>query len=185
MKVLKNIDKRVIHCKYCGVDFLPNTRPQLYCSNKCRDSFFNGLKSIAKQGNQKIRHCKRCGSQFEYGKEQKNKQHCGIECSLKSARLSRTKYQKIPINITKKRDSERKRQIGNKERVFNRYPDLPRACQSCGEDRVIDIAHRPEFKRNGAWRSVANCSPEKIWILCPTCHALIDRMHYDPKTLGL
>jgi len=24
-----------------------------------------------------------------------------------------------------------------------------------------------------------------VWVLCPTCHALLDRMHYPPEELGL
>jgi heterodisulfide reductase subunit B len=50
---------------------------------------------------------------------------------------------------------------------------------------VLDIAHKPKYKRKGAWRNVKNTTPEKIWILCPTCHALIDRKGYDPQQLGL
>jgi 5-methylcytosine-specific restriction endonuclease McrA len=63
--------------------------------------------------------------------------------------------------------------------------DAPKQCQSCGEDRVLDIAHKPDHKRNGSWRSKKNTSMEKVWILCPTCHALIDRNNYDPFSLGL
>lgn len=74
----------------------------------------------------------------------------------------------------------------NLRRFFWRYPNAPKSCQSCGEKRVIEIAHKPGFERNGSWRSVANTKwPEKVWILCPTCHALIDRMNYSPKDLGL
>jgi hypothetical protein len=27
--------------------------------------------------------------------------------------------------------------------------------------------------------------PEKVWVLCPTCHRLLDRMNYSPSELGL
>jgi hypothetical protein len=27
--------------------------------------------------------------------------------------------------------------------------------------------------------------PEMVWVLCPTCHRLLDRMHYPPTDLGL
>jgi hypothetical protein len=64
--------------------------------------------------------------------------------------------------------------------------DAPMACESCGETRVLDLAHKPEHRRNGEWRSVKNCSwPERVWVLCPTCHALLDRMNYSPEELGL
>jgi hypothetical protein len=70
---------------------------------------------------------------------------------------------------------------------FRRHnPDAPKACESCGENRVLDIAHKPGHERNGAWRNSENCKwPEKVWVLCPTCHALLDRMNYAPEELGL
>jgi heterodisulfide reductase subunit B len=74
---------------------------------------------------------------------------------------------------------------GNLKRFRLRHPEIPIHCQACGESRVVDIAHKPEWKRNGAWRSAKNSTPEKVWLLCPTCHALIDRMNYDPSELGL
>jgi len=74
---------------------------------------------------------------------------------------------------------------GNLKRFRNRYPDIEIKCQVCGESRVVDIAHRPGYERNGAWRSIENTTPDKVWILCPTCHALLDRMNYTPEELGL
>jgi len=70
---------------------------------------------------------------------------------------------------------------------FKRWnPNAPDACESCGEDRVIEVAHKPGFERNGAWRKAANSKwPEMVWVLCPTCHSLLDRMHYPPGDLGL
>jgi hypothetical protein len=50
---------------------------------------------------------------------------------------------------------------------------------------VLDIAHRPEHARRGAWSNAANTTPEKVWILCPTCHALLDRLGYSAEQLGL
>jgi hypothetical protein len=60
------------------------------------------------------------------------------------------------------------------------------ACESCGEGRVLDVAHKPHARRYGAWRSAQNCKwPDMVWILCPTCHALLDRMNYPPEELRL
>ena len=51
---------------------------------------------------------------------------------------------------------------------------------------ALDVAHKPGHERVGAWRSAANCVwPTMVWVLCPTCHALLDRMHYPPEDLGL
>ena len=41
-------------------------------------------------------------------------------------------------------------------------------------------------ERNGQWRNINNTQwPEQVWVLCPTCHALVDRMRYSPEELGL
>jgi hypothetical protein len=71
-------------------------------------------------------------------------------------------------------------------RFYRLYPQAPRACEACGESRVVEIAHKPNHARLGKPTSAKNISwPEMVWVLCPTCHELIDRMHYDPKELGL
>lgn len=72
------------------------------------------------------------------------------------------------------------------KRFYALNPNAPRACEACGEDRVIEVAHRPGYERLGARRSSANMQwPKMVWVLCPTCHRLLDRMHYPPEDLGL
>lgn len=62
----------------------------------------------------------------------------------------------------------------------------PRACEACGETRVLDVAHKPGHERIGRGRrNDLILWPQQVWVLCPTCHALVDRMHYPPKELGL
>jgi hypothetical protein len=132
------------------------------------------------------RYCKQCGTHFIPDKA--GTLHCSEECATKSARQSRAKFLKQNPNIYSKYYNTSKIKNGNDGnlvRLYKRYPDLPKKCESCGEDRVLDIAHKPKYKRKGAWRNVKNTTPEKIWILCPTCHALIDRKGYDPQQLGL
>ena len=136
------------------------------------------------------RYCRQCGVHFvpQSGKGGNNQLHCSLECSKKSARESRSKfYERNPQKVQEyyQKTIQKNGHKGNLARFLTRYPDAPKACQSCGEERVLDIAHKPEHKRNGAWRSASNTTPEKVWILCPTCHALIDRLNYDPKSLGL
>jgi hypothetical protein len=72
-------------------------------------------------------------------------------------------------------------------RVRKKFPQLPKSCQAagCTEARVLELAHRPEFKRNGAWRSIALYQPHMIWVLCPTHHRLIDRGICAPAEFGL
>jgi len=119
---------------------------------------------------------------------QQNKQHCSDDCAKKSARESRSKfYERNPQKSFEyyARTKQKHGTDANMKRFLARFPNAPRICQSCGESRVLDIAHKPQFRRNGSWRSSKNTTLDKIWILCPTCHALLDRKGYNPADLGL
>lgn len=137
----------------------------------------------------RMRTCRQCEKPFGvFGRADANRQHCSPACSIESARASRRKfYQANPSKLGEYRSASRKRigPDGNLKRFYRRYPDAPRACQSCGERRVLDVAHKPGHERRGAWRSNKNTTIDKVWILCPTCHALLDRMGYAPHELGL
>lgn len=177
-------------CVFCGTQFQSTNAWHKYCSDKCRDTYNNNRKERTLLVG---RFCRQCGVQFFPDlKDGKNKQHCSSDCSKKSARESRSKFwerlgdkkkEKMSEYHVKNRDKVGP--DGNLKRFFARHPEAPKACQSCGETRVLDIAHKPGHKRNGEWRSVKNTTLEKVWILCPTCHALLDRMNYDPAELGL
>lgn len=175
-------------CGQCGGAFSATNAWHKFCCFQCQQKFRNDRKgrALAKVG----RHCRQCGTHFhpDTGKGGNNRWHCSEACASKSARESRCKfYAKNPSKMAEYRATTRAKigPDGNQKRFFARHPDAPRACQACGESRVLDIAHRPEFRRNGAWRSRGNTSLERVWILCPTCHALLDRMHYPPSDLGL
>jgi hypothetical protein len=179
------------YCQFCGKQFLSDHLiSQAYCSRSCEGKRYrvsHGLHKL-KDG----RFCKQCGKHFfPIGTGGNNKQHCSVECSVKSAKESRTKFwkkQKDPNALKKSYYDKNREKVGpdgNLKRFYKRHPNAPRSCQSCGENRVLDIAHKPGHKRNGAWRSKENTSLEKVWILCPTCHALLDRMNYSPSELGL
>ncbi len=172
------------HCVICGAVFTAQTAWHRYCSRTCKSRRYRESKKPPTK-----RHCRQCGEGFVLGAGQGNKQHCSEECSTKSARESRSKFWER--NGTKKRKEyyarsrEKLGADGSLKRFYARYPDSPKACQACGESRVLDIAHKPGHERNGAWRSAKNTTPEKVWILCPTCHALLDRKGYCPSELGL
>lgn len=177
-------------CTMCGTRFEAKTSWQRYCSRKCSSKRYRESKGVkVDQG----RHCKRCGTLFyPPRKGGANKQHCSQECSRESAKLSRKRmYENDPAKLVKHRADAKARAkaSGRKEtplaRIWRWWPDVPRECQSCGESRVLDVAHRPDHARNGAWRTKANCQPHMIWILCPTCHALLDRLGYTAEQLGL
>ena len=171
------------YCIFCGIDFIATRAWHKFCSHKCQEAKRRKDAGLIKDIG---RYCKQCGIHFIPTTSQQ--QHCSSECSAKSARQSRSKFFKNNPGISKiyyERSRTKNGKDGNLKRLYKRYPDLPKQCESCGDNRVLDIAHKPNHKRNGEWRSVKNTTPEKIWILCPTCHALIDRMNYDPKELGL
>lgn len=177
---------RTKYCVHCGSTFEAMRATAKYCSRPCGTAAFrdhHGGKLIDRP-----RYCRQCGTAYLAGTG--NQQHCSRECARKSARESRCRfYARNPEKDGEYREKTKARTRGisggNMARYRQRYPEAPMACQSCGEGRVLDIAHKPEHRREGAWRSNANTTPEKIWILCPTCHALIDRVGYDPATLGL
>ena len=69
---------------------------------------------------------------------------------------------------------------------FRANPGAPMHCEACGESRTIEVAHKPAYKREGGPKRYSSCLwPEKVWVLCPTCHSLIDRCGYGPSSLGL
>ncbi len=174
------------HCVVCGAEFQAHRSFHRYCGRKCSSLAGRRKGGIKLEAG---RFCRQCGTKFFPAMNQQNKQHCSDECSKTSARESRSKFwaQNKDEKHKKYRDTRRAKvgPDGNLKRYYAKYPDAPKECESCGENRVLDIAHKPSYKRNGAWRSAKNTTPNKVWILCPTCHTLLDRMHYEPKELGL
>jgi len=72
-------------------------------------------------------------------------------------------------------------------RLYKKYPDLPKVCEAneCNESRVLEAAHKPDYKRNGAWRTMKWYERHMFWMLCPTHHKLIDLGICSMVELGL
>ena len=179
--------KRTRHCIVCGVEFEARRANHTICSLYCQHR-----KWKIGAGRMKLidgRRCKQCGTRFyPSGSGENNKQHCSDSCAAKSARQSRSRFfDKNPQKMLQYHAAARQKHgpDANMKRFRARHPFAPSACQSCGESRVLDIAHKPEFRRNGSHRSAKNTTIDRVWILCPTCHALIDRKGVDPASLGL
>lgn len=174
-------------CVYCGNSFELVTPWQKYCSSECHRK--NAWKIQKQSRPERIRYCRTCGTRFPVEtRADANRQHCSQNCAAQTARESRRQfYLRHPERNAQYRAATKRKTIaqGNYFRLLKRFPDIPKHCQFCGESRVLDVAHKPQHARNGAYRSAANCTPEKVWILCPTCHALIDRCGYDPALMGL
>lgn len=174
-------------CCHCSEPYEATTAWQKYCTRVCHARAERKRNGLVRD---KGRFCKQCGIHFFPPSDSGNKLHCSDECALKSARQSRCKFWDKSDRKEKSKKYYRNRidkvgKDGNLKRFYHRHPDAPRVCQSCGEDRVLDVAHKPGHERNGAWRSAKNTTPDKVWILCPTCHALLDRMNYSPSDLNL
>jgi hypothetical protein len=158
----------------------------MYCSTRCKAKYRKAQGSPSREAGH---NCRICGTHFPIGPGQHNKWLCSDECRRASvAKSMREFHKRRPLAEAAYRAKTKAKRLpeSNLVRFRRNNPDAPTCCEACGEDRVLEIAHKPSHPRLGAWRSVANTKwPEKVWILCPTCHRLLDRMNYTPSELGL
>ena len=170
-----------VNCGHTEPDWNPARK---YCSRKCKSAYRK-----AHPTNTSEHTCRTCGTKFPIDPGQYNKWFCSDECRKASiAKSVREFHLRHPGRETEYRNRTKEKRLpdSNLVRFRRNNPGAPTECESCGEPRVLDVAHKPNHKRNGAWRNAQNCKwPEMVWVLCPTCHALIDRMHYPPEELGL
>jgi hypothetical protein len=174
------------HCVECGLELTGSHIHRMYCSRHCKTLW---RKKHGPPKGVKSHVCRICGTEFSITSGQYNKWLCSAKCirasnakSIREFHTRRPAQQEIYYARTKAKlppDSMNRR-------FYRVNPTAPRSCQSCGEDRVVEVAHKPGYERLGERRSVANMKwPELVWILCPTCHRLLDRMHYGLHDLGL
>ncbi len=173
-------------CVQCGNE-LPQSKNLVtkFCDWKCKNTWHKANY----KGPVSEHQCRICGVMFPIGKGQNNKWTCSDACrrarvakSVREFHLRRPQMEAIYRARTK----EKQLPDSNMIRFYRNYPEAPRKCESCAEDRVLEIAHRPGHERFGQGRTIANQKwPDKVWVLCPTCHRLLDRMGYTPHELGL
>lgn len=171
------------NCHHCLADISNKALTAKWCSWQCKKSARGNAEKVFSH------QCRMCGSIFPIGKGQHNKWLCSDECRRASnAKSVRDFHKRRPYAeaLFRARTKEKRLPEGNLVRFYRNNPEAPKCCQSCGEDRVLDVAHKPGYERFGEGRRVGNCIwPEMVWVLCPTCHALHDRMNYSPDELGL
>ena len=172
-------------CKQCGKPHLFLRKDGNFCSQKCGASW-----RWANRPNPVSEHtCRNCGKVFPIRPDQNQKWTCSNECRrARVAKTVREWHLRNPERESVYRLRSKDKQLPDSNLTrFRRYnPEAPKSCESCGEIRVLDVAHKPGFERNGQWRNSKNCKwPEMVWVLCPTCHALLDRMRYPYSELGL
>lgn len=171
-------------CLNCGQSFEHVRTSRRFCSQNCGAAYRWRLRP--KVGEHR---CRSCGKMFPIRPDQNQKWTCSDECRRARVTLiTRTWHERNPDRDELYRARSKAKQLpeSNLIRFRRTNPNAPTACESCGETRVLDVAHKPGHERNGQWRNSRNCLwPQMVWVLCPTCHALLDRMRYPPSELGL
>lgn len=167
-------------CEHCGKMYIPFRKRSRFCSNLCSAQWHYKRKNTV----QRERPCKECQSIFSYN----GIGHLNF-CSDKCARIAASRSKIIsartaaqwrkdhPNETAKYRKVQKERNPesvkgGLTQRFFAKYPHVKYQCQSCGEKRIVELAHK--IARNGAWRTLGNTTEKDVWILCPTCHRLLD-----------
>lgn len=173
-------------CIECAVEMLDGRHNRKFCSTRCKARWWK-----KNPHSEPVTHhdCRSCGKRFPIGKGQNNKWLCSDECRrANNAKSVREFHLRRPLmeKVYRAKTKEKMHPDNSSVRFYRDNPLAPKCCQSCGEDRVVEIAHRPGHERIGARKTTANCKwPEMVWVLCPTCHRLLDRMGYSPQELGL
>lgn len=184
LTALRHANKGAAACVGCGAVFKRNAVLKQYCTMACRQAT---LAIKRPTWVPTTTECTMCSKSFQYIGRPVRKL-CSEECRRESARRHRAAFaRKRPEQLEVYRETQRakKKRDTLLGRLWRKYPWLPRACESCGESRVLDVAHRPGQERRGLWISVTGSHPDRIWILCPTCHALLDRCKLTQAELGI
>ncbi len=173
-------------CSSCREQFKSKRPDKLYCSSRCQSRVGRLRRKEQSDITKSGRDCLVCGHHFEIIVPATNRRYCSDECARKASKEQQKRFLVKNPGIQNRYNAKRfDAKWGVVARLRRRFPDLPKACQSCGEDRVLELAHRPEFKRNGTWRKMENTQPHMIWVLCPTCHKLLDKGICTQEELGL
>ena len=173
-------------CHECGSVMLDVRSNRKFCSPKCKQ-----VASYKRQRSNRVTHhtCRICDEVFPIFEGQGNKWLCSDECRRASnAKSVRDFHERRPLSQAIYRQKTRQKHGADSQnkRFYSLNPNAPRSCEACGESRVIEIAHKPGHERLGQRRSASNMVwPEQVWVLCPTCHRLHDRMGYSADELGL
>jgi len=182
-------------CPVCDTKFTPDNRAQIYCSLPCRtraqtnrDATATGKPHWSLTG--KI--CKICGKHFMPGtKMSSNAKYCSDACRVEGIRTTQKRFKQLNPEAqsiyNRARDMTNGRKDTLQRRLYAKYPDLPRVCETpnCREARVLEAAHKPGFERKGADQVMKFYERHMFWMLCPTCHRVLDKGIETPEQMGL
>lgn len=176
----------VLFCSVCRAEFPAKRVDKLYCSFRCQSRAGRLRRGEQTDTMRAGRDCRICRTHFPVAPPDTNRRYCSEPCAMAAAKNSRNRFHKRNPRIQSIYNSRRPfKDSGVVIRVRRKHPDLPQSCQACGESRVLELAHKPGFERNGAWRKMENTKPHMILILCPTCHKLLDKGICTPEELRL
>lgn len=184
------------NCPTCEISFLPDSRAQVYCTLRCR-SKAQGARNAANAGKPHWREtgkvCVICATLFmPPTKMSANARYCSDACRIEGVRTNHKKFMGKNPGIQNVYNRARETKEGGnsgtlQQRLYKRYPDLPRCCESCGlaEDGILEAAHKPGFERNGGQQVMKFYERHMFWMLCPNDHKRLDRKLKTPEELGL
>jgi hypothetical protein len=174
-----------LFCTECGVPFKAVRPDKRYCASPCQARAGRRRRGEQSDITKAGADCGWCGKHFAITPPSTNQRYCSDGCSREAARKQRREFHRKKPDRQKVYNARRPYRDVRIERLKRRYTDIPNACESCGEQRILEVAHRPEHARNGAGRSVRNSQRHMFWILCPTCHKLLDYEICSQAELGL
>lgn len=173
-------------CQECNNFILDGRANRRFCSTRCKGRWWKKhphAQPVTEHA------CRQCANAFPIGPGQNNKWLCSEVCRKAAlAKSVRSFHERRPWMDAIYREKTRTKHGPDSQNVrfYKLNPTAPRVCEACGESRVTEIAHKPGHERMGARRGTANMKwPDMVWVLCPTCHRLLDRMNYSPAELGL
>lgn len=179
-------------CPHCEKAFSTWNKAAKYCSVRCRTDAATARRIREPTCWLNIpMECGICNTKFfRTLNTGPNKKYCSPECSIRARRSDHRRFMELAPGAMEAYNRQRAKNHGSGTlitRLRKRYPDLPKVCEtpSCSESRVLEIAHKPEHKRNGAWRTMDWYERHMFWMLCPTCHAVLDLGIETPEQMGL
>ena len=174
-----------LFCTMCGTAFKAIRPDKRYCSPKCQNRQGRLRRGEQTDVTKHGRDCGICHRHFHIQPPNSNQRYCSTDCAAQAAKIQRRAFHRKNPLLWKVYNARRPYRDSVLARLRRKYPSLPTSCQSCGEARVLEVAHKPGHERRGAWRVMRNCAQHMIWILCPTCHKLVDKGISTPTELGL
>lgn len=174
-----------LFCIECSGQFVAVRPDKRYCSPPCAGRAGRRRRGEQTDITEAGRDCLRCSRHFDITPPNTNRRYCSEDCAREASREQRRAFHLRKPKAQKLYNSRRPYRDSRIARLRRKHPDLPTACEACGEGRIVELAHKPGFERRGAGRLASNTQRHMVWVLCPTCHKLFDNGICTQDELGL